>query len=123
MATDCLHCGEKIPSNFQVCWNCGAAADGSSPPTRLDVLTPKPPSAEVAPERHRVKLGLLHWLALITVVSLWGACSVSVDAMFVFTAVVVTNFVGVLIGLLVTHGWGLPNDGSLPPGCRDQDGD
>jgi hypothetical protein len=70
---------------------------------------------------HRVRFRLLHLIGLTTRLSLGLACLIHADATFVFAAVVVTNVIGMIVGLLLTFVGGLPNDGSLPPGCVADD--
>lgn len=123
MGTLCQHCHEEIPDHFELCWNCGASIDGCIPPTASSVSSPASglPVVE-APEGGTRSGGIVVLLLVLTTLAplslTWFA---GLSAVFVFGAVVVTNIIGVVVGLMVTHVWGLPDDGSLPKRCREDE--
>ncbi|MCO6042974.1 hypothetical protein NG895_03550 [Aeoliella sp. ICT_H6.2] len=48
------------------------------------------------------------------------ACYSSEHVLFIVVAALITNLLGVIAGLMLTNVFGLPNDGSPPPGCDNQ---
>ncbi len=46
---ECSKCHEQVEDNFEVCWNCGTAVDGTEDPefTRSDVYPAKPEAEDV----------------------------------------------------------------------------
>lgn len=70
-----------------------------------------------------MRFRIAHLLVLTTIVAVVVALTTNGDLMFVFVAVIVTNFIGMIVGILVTTIGGLPDDGSLPRSCRDDDPD
>lgn len=58
-------------------------------------------------------------MLFVTLVSILLACATNEHAMFIAVAVIITNLLGALVGMVVTHGFKLPNDGSAPAGCED----
>lgn len=48
---------------------------------------------------------------LTTIVAVLAACSAHADALFIASAVIITNIIGIVVGLIVTHLFGFPNDG------------
>lgn len=123
MAT-CRHCCEQLPSTFDICWNCGVPTTGpyEAPDSPTAVAKKLEPSSgdstpasrfETTPPRPGVRFGTRHLLILTAIAALLLACGQSKHAVFLITAVVITNLFGVLAAIFVTTIWGLPNDGSL----------
>ncbi len=124
----CRHCTAEVPRAFDVCWNCGIPAQGDYDPAHARKDAP-PGSASVSETQgsetqeptldadshsdvtpFRFSLGKL--FLLTTIVTMGLAMWVSEDATFLISAVIITNVIGVFIGLFVTAIGERPTDGS-----------
>lgn len=126
---DCRHCYEAIPGNFDVCWNCGAPVTGSYDPDdypddypERQISIAPPTSLEASDVTSPFRFRIRHLLLLTTLVALGAAVSRNEYGLFIVCAVLVTNFIGVFIGLFVTSIWGHPND-APPHGSPGEDSD
>lgn len=93
--------------------------DGSAPPIR-EVSPYAPPVSRDEPTRP-FRFRLAHLLLLVTFVCIVLACTKSEHAMFIIVAALITNLLGVIVGVIITSVFRLPNDGSAPPGCDADD--
>jgi hypothetical protein len=121
----CAGCGERIEYPFAICFRCGTDRTGKPDPTferEIDAADAAAQTAAIRDRAGRRNRRALQFTLRGLMVSTTVLCVLSAIAWYCGPAllwaivflVFVANLFGLLAGFIVTHLFGLPNDGSNP---------
>jgi hypothetical protein len=113
----CPTCNESHGAAFAVCWRCGTSRDGTRD---TDFVVETDPADSLidaeepaSPTTRQFSLSRLFQVVTLAALLLGISRGRPNVLVLTFICIAAANLLGLVVGLLVTYGLGLPNDGSL----------
>lgn len=121
---DCQTCGERIEPPFDVCYRCGTDRTGKPSPCfvrEIDAAEEAERRAQNTTGTHGRRRQALQYTLRGMMVGVFVLCGLLALGTYlgrmywlIVACGLVANLLGLLLGWIVTHGFGLPRDGSNP---------